>query len=152
MEENKGKPSKYGRRPLPPLKKKMVKYAFRLDDSETTEFEKQYIASGAKTRTEFILAALFGRKITRVVVDMEKHEYILTLSNLQRQFRAIGINYNQVVTALNSNPNLSEKKVLSMLYKLEQHTLDLIRTNREILSLTNKMIEETSGDRKIDND
>ncbi len=61
-------------------------------------------------------------------------DYYIKLTNLQSQYRAIGVNYNQAVKAINAG--LSEKKALSFLYKLEQFTLELVQLNREILKLT----------------
>ena len=61
-------------------------------------------------------------------------DYYVKLTNLQSQYRAIGVNYNQAVKAINTQ--LSERKALSFLYKLEQQTLELIRTNKEIIRLS----------------
>ena len=44
------------------------------------------------------------------------------------------MNYNQVVKAINSG--LPEKKALAALYKLERYTMELVRTNKEILHLS----------------
>ena len=55
-------------------------------------------------------------------------------TNLQSQYRAVGVNYNQVVKAINSG--LPEKKALAALYKLERYTMELVRTNKEILHLS----------------
>lgn len=61
-------------------------------------------------------------------------DYYVKLTNLQSQYRAIGVNYNQAVKAINTQ--LSERKALSFLYKLEQQTLELIRTNKEIIRIS----------------
>lgn len=61
-------------------------------------------------------------------------DYYVKLNNLQSQYRAVGVNYNQVVKAINSG--LPERKALAALYKLEQYTMELVRTNKEILRLT----------------
>lgn len=61
-------------------------------------------------------------------------DYYVKLTNLQSQYRAIGVNYNQAVKAINTQ--LSERKALSFLYKLEQQTLELIRTNKEIIQIS----------------
>ena len=52
------------------------------------------------------------------------------------QFRSIGQNYNQVVKELHSN--FSEKKALALLYRLEQCTLELIKTNEMIVLLSRR--------------
>ena len=61
-------------------------------------------------------------------------DYYVKLTNLQSQYRAIGVNYNQAVKAINTQ--LSERKALSFLYKLEQQTLELIRPNKEIIRIS----------------
>ena len=61
-------------------------------------------------------------------------DYYVKLTNLQSQYRAIGVNYNQAVKAINTQ--LSERKALSFLYKLEQQTLELIWTNKEIIRIS----------------
>ncbi|VDR35761.1 Uncharacterised protein [Alistipes sp. cv1] len=61
-------------------------------------------------------------------------DYYVKLTNLQSQYRAIGVNYNQAVKAINTQ--LSERKALSFLYKLEQQTLELVRTNKEIIRIS----------------
>ena len=61
-------------------------------------------------------------------------DYYVKLTNLQSQYHAIGVNYNQAVKAINTQ--LSERKALSFLYKLEQQTLELVRTNKEIIRIS----------------
>lgn len=61
-------------------------------------------------------------------------DYYVKLTNLQSQYRTIGVNYNQAVKAINTQ--LSERKALSFLYKLEQQTLELVRTNKEIIRIS----------------
>lgn len=109
-------------------------YGFRLDERQNIEFERLFELSGAKTKTEFILSAIFDKPLKVVKIDKAAMDYYIKLTNLQSQYRAIGVNYNQAVKAINAG--LSEKKALSFLYKLEQFTLELVQLNREILKLT----------------
>ena len=69
-----------------------------------------------------------------VKIDKAATDYYIKLTNLQSEYRRIGVNYNQAVKALDTG--LSEKKALAMLYKLEQLTIELISLNREIIRLT----------------
>lgn len=69
-----------------------------------------------------------------VKIDKAATDYYIKLTNLQSEYRRIGVNYNQAVKALYTG--LSEKKALAMLYKLEQLTIELISLNREIIRLT----------------
>ena len=66
-------------------------------------------------------------------------EYCAKLTEFYAQFRAVAVNYNQVVKALHSN--FSEKKALAFLYKLEKATTELAMLNRQIIDLTNECRE-----------
>ena len=59
-----------------------------------------------------------------VKIDKAATDYYIKLTNLQSEYRRIGVNYNQAVKTLHTG--LSEKKALAMLYKLEQLTIELI--------------------------
>ena len=61
-------------------------------------------------------------------------EYVTKLSAFHAQFRAIGVNYNQIVKSLNSN--FSEKKALAFLYKLEKSTIELVEISKEVVQLS----------------
>ena len=69
-----------------------------------------------------------------VRIDKGAMDYYIKLTNLQSQYRAVGVNYNQTVKAINSG--LSEREALAALYKLEQYTMELVKTNKEILHLS----------------
>ena len=73
------------------------------------------------------------------LADPAKHRHVLYLNEFYAQFRAIAVNYNQVVKALNSN--FSEKKALAFLYKLEKATTELSLLNRQVIDLTNECKE-----------
>ena len=61
------------------------------------------------------------------------------LTEFYAQFRAVAVNYNQVVKALHGN--FSEKKALAFLYKLEKATTELAMLNRQVIDLTNECKE-----------
>lgn len=69
-----------------------------------------------------------------IKIDKAAVDYYTRLTTFYAQFRAIGVNYNQIVKALNSN--FTEKKALSFLYKLEKATEELVVLSREIIELT----------------
>jgi len=58
----------------------------------------------------------------------------MRLTTFYGQFRAIGVNYNQVVKALKAT--FTEKKALAFLYKLEKAARELVETNQKIIDLT----------------
>ncbi|MCS2425841.1 plasmid mobilization protein [Parabacteroides goldsteinii] len=105
-----------------------------MDELQNIEFERLFENSGAKNKSQFILSALFDKPMKVVKIDKAATDYYIKLTNLQSEYRRIGVNYNQAVKALHTG--LSEKKALSMLYKLEQLTIELISLDREIIRLT----------------
>ncbi|MFR2351593.1 MAG: conjugal transfer protein MobA [Bacteroides ovatus] len=105
-----------------------------MDELQNIEFERLFENSGAKNKSQFILSALFDKPMKVVKIDKAATDYYIKLTNLQSEYRRIGVNYNQAVKALHTG--LSEKKALAMLYKLEQLTIELISLNREIIRLT----------------
>ena len=67
-------------------------------------------------------------------------EYVTKLTSFYAQFRAIGVNYNQVVKELHTN--FSEKKALALLYKLEKVTIELVETGKKIQELSEEFKEK----------
>lgn len=104
------------------------KYNFRLNAQEKSRFEKLFLESGARDRTIFIKKSIFSEQL-KVIMD-----YYIRLGEFYRQFQAIGNNYNQVVRAVQKN--FGEKRAMSLLYKLEKATLELILLNKQIMALT----------------
>ena len=139
------KPNKGGRPALAdPAKHRHVLY---LNDRENARFLSQWEQSGVTSKSRFIAARLFGEpfrggergQIGGVKVDKSAVEYCARLTEFYAQFRAVAVNYNQVVKALNSN--FSEKKALAFLYKLEKATTELAVLNRQVIDLTNECKE-----------
>jgi hypothetical protein len=58
----------------------------------------------------------------------------MRLTTLYGQFRAVGVNYNQIVKILYRN--FSEKKAAAYLFKLEKQTIELAQLCRAITQLT----------------
>ena len=85
----------------------------------------------------FLKAHFFGQKFKVLKVDKTLVDYYTKLSDFHAQFRAIGTNYNQVVKELRIH--FSEKKAMALLYKLEKHTIDLVKLSREIVELSKEM-------------
>lgn len=81
--------------------------------------------------------AFFGQKFKVLKIDKAMLEYCTKLSDYHAQFRSIGTNYNQVVKELRCH--FSEKKAMALLYKLEKHTIDLVKLSREIMELSREM-------------
>lgn len=119
-----------------PAKHRHVLY---LNDRENARFLSQWEQSGVTSKSRFIAARLFGEPFRVVKVDKSAVEYCARLTEFYAQFRAVAVNYNQVVKALHSN--FSEKKALAFLYKLEKATTELAVLNRQVIELTNECKE-----------
>ena len=61
-------------------------------------------------------------------------DYYIKLTEFHKQFQAIGNNYNQVVRALKNN--FGEKRAMSLLYKLEKLSVELMLLCKRITALT----------------
>ena len=58
----------------------------------------------------------------------------MRLTTFHAQFRAIGVNYNQVTKALKAT--FTEKKALAFLFKLEKATIELVAIFKKVEALT----------------
>lgn len=106
------------------------KYSFRLNAGENMRFEKLVTESEAKDKTRFIKKAIFGGTIKVVKIDKATMDYYIRLTEFHRQFQTVGNNYNQVVRAIRSN--FGEKRAMSLLYKLEKMTLELMLLTKKL--------------------
>ncbi|MFV0537934.1 MAG: conjugal transfer protein MobA [Dysgonomonas sp.] len=120
------------------------RHVFYLNDEKEAKFLSSFESSGAKNKAHFITSCIFNNPVKVVKIDKGLHDYYMRLTTFFGQFRAIGVNYNQVVKALNSN--FSEKKALAFLYKLEKATIDLVDLQKKILALTNDLKQKISND------
>lgn len=110
------------------------KYSFRLNAEEKGRFEKLFLDSGARDRTVFIKKSIFSEQLKVIKVDKVSMDYYIRLGEFYRQFQAIGNNYNQVVRAVRKN--FGDKRAMSLLYRLEKATLELVLLNRQIMAST----------------
>jgi hypothetical protein len=69
-----------------------------------------------------------------VKIDKGTVDYYMRLTSFYSQFRAIGVNYNQVTKALKNT--FTEKKALAFLFQLEKATFELVTINKQIMDLT----------------
>lgn len=131
-EQEKKKLNKGGRSPK--VNPAVHRYVFRLTDEENAKFLTLFEASGADNKAQFVTSVLFQKPIKSVKVDMAAMDYYTRLTSLFAQFRAVGVNYNQVVKILYRN--FSEKKAAAYLFKLEKQTAEMAKLCREIMELT----------------
>ena len=79
------------------------RHVFYLNDEKEAKFLSLFDLSGAKNKAHFITSCIFNSPVKVVKIDKGLHDYYMRLTTFFGQFRAIGVNYNQVVKALNSN-------------------------------------------------
>ncbi|MCL2650490.1 MAG: MobA protein [Candidatus Azobacteroides sp.] len=116
------------------------RYSIKLNDAENARFLAMVDETGWNDKAKFIKTILFKREIKYVKLDKAAMDYYVRLTTFHSQFRAIGVNYNQVVKHLKAT--FTEKTALALLYKLEKATRELVTLNREIVELTREFEEK----------
>ena len=121
-----------GRKPKPdPCRHRL---AINLNDADYAQFLTLCEASDLPDKARFITSCIFNRQLKVVKIDKAAMDYYMRLTTFHAQFRAIGVNYNQVTKALKAT--YTEKKALAFLYKLEQATRELVKIQHDIITLT----------------
>jgi hypothetical protein len=110
------------------------RYSISLTAVENAKFLTLFEQSGMNVMAHFITACIFQKTITTVKIDKAAIDYHLKLTALFAQFRAIGVNYNQLIKILYNN--FTEKKAAAALYKLENQTIELVALSKKIIELT----------------
>ncbi|MDR0506838.1 MAG: hypothetical protein LBH32_08505 [Dysgonamonadaceae bacterium] len=118
----------------------VFRYSVSFNAEEHAEFLSRFEQSGMKIKAHFIVACIFEKSLKVVKYDMAAMEYHARLTNFYAQFRAIGVNYNQVVKAIKAT--FTEKKALAFLYKLEKATIEMAALNQKIIDLTKEFEEK----------
>ena len=119
----------------PPKKDPAVfRYSISLNAEENARFLSVFEQSDMKVMAHFITACIFQKTIKTIKVDKATMDYYMRLTSLFGQFRAVGVNYNQVVKKLYRN--FSEKKAAAYLYKLEKQTAEMAVLCQKIILLT----------------
>lgn len=126
------KRNKGGRKPkLDPCKNR---YVFYLNEIDNQKLQGMFLNSEMKEMARFLKAAIFNKPIKVIKTDMATQDYYMRLTNIYTQYKAIGVNYNQVVKAINSN--FSEKRAAILLRQLEKATFELVTISKKVLELT----------------
>ncbi|MFW0739409.1 conjugal transfer protein MobA [Flavobacterium sp. T12S277] len=112
----------------------VFRYSISLNAEENARFLSLFEHSGMNVMAHFITACIFQKTIKTIKIDKTTMDYYMRLTTLYGQFRAIGVNYNQVVKLLYRN--FSEKKAAASLYKLEKETIELAVLSQKMIQLT----------------
>ena len=133
MEKENKKPNRrIGRKPKD--NPAVFRYSISFNAADHARFLALFEQSGMKVKAHFITASLFDKPVKTVKIDKAGMDFYMRLTTLYSQYRAVGVNYNQVVKALKTN--FTEKKALAFLYKLEKQTIELIEITQKIVALT----------------
>lgn len=135
MEQKKNvKQNKGGRNPK--INPSIHRHVFRLTDDENAQLLGLFEASGMSNKAKFIVSLLFSKEIKTLKIDKGTSDFYMRLTSLFGQFRAVGVNYNQVVKLLYSR--FTEKKAAAFLYKLEKQTAEMASLCKKIIELTDE--------------
>lgn len=126
------KQNKGGRNPK--INPSVHRHVFRLTDDENAQLLSLFEVSGMDNKARFIVSLLFNKEIKTVKIDKGTTDFYMRLTSLFGQFRAVGVNYNQVVKLLYSR--FTEKKAAAFLYKLEKQTVEVANLCKKIIDLT----------------
>ncbi|WP_407503331.1 conjugal transfer protein MobA [Elizabethkingia miricola] len=110
------------------------RYTISFNESEHTHFLKLFDQSGMKVKAHFITSCIFGKTIKTIKIDKATLDFYMRLTSFHSQFRAVGVNYNQIVKLLYTN--FSEKKASAILYKLEKQTVEMVEIFKKVIQLT----------------
>lgn len=110
------------------------RYSISLNEVENARFLTLFETSGMHVMAHFITACVFQKRIKTVKIDKAAMDYYMRLTSFYSQFRAVGVNYNQVVKILYQN--FTDKKASLYLYKLEKQTSELAVLCQRIIQLT----------------
>lgn len=116
------------------------RYSISLTAEENAKFLILFESSGMTVMAHFITACIFQKGIKTVKIDKATMDYYIRLTALFGQFRAVGVNYNQVVKIMQRN--FSEKKAPVYLYKLVNQTMEFALLAQKIIQLTAEFEEK----------
>ena len=128
-----------GGRP-PKLNPAVYRYVVRFTAEENTAFLNMYEKAGAINKASFIKNFLFQKPFKVFYVDENSRVFIDRLSDLNAQYRTIGVAYDQTVKALREN--FTEKKAASAVRSLVEATRELVAVSHEIVELAARFDRE----------
>lgn len=83
---------------------------------------------------------MFGESFKVIKVDKGAIDVYNQLRAFHAQFRAVGVNYNQLIKALKSN--FTEKKAYTFIQKLHKETMKLTAIHEQVLALAQEFKEK----------
>lgn len=129
--------NKGGRPPVANKCSHHVKVSF--DDLEWDNLTQMMERANATVKATFIKQQIFGKPFKVLVSDKSLMSYCAKLSEFFAQYRTVGVNYNLMVKTLREN--FTEKKAMTLLYKLEKATIEMVKITSDVMALSNKFDE-----------
>ncbi len=110
-----------------------IRYSISFTEEEHARFLTLFEQSGMLVKAHFITSQVFGKEMKSVKIDKGTVDFYMRLTSFHSQFRAIGVNYNQIVKLLYRH--FSEKKAAAFLYKLEKQTAEMAILCQKIIQI-----------------
>lgn len=130
--------SKGGRRPK--TDPAVHRYCISLNSEENARFLTLFEQSGMHVMAHFITACVFEKTVKTIKVDKNTVDFCIRLTGFYSQFRAVGVNYNQIVKLLYRN--FSEKKAAAYLFKLEKQTIEMAALCKKVVEITQEFEQQ----------
>lgn len=116
------------------------RYTVNLSAQDNARFLTLFEKSGMKTYARFIAAQIFNEEFKVIKVDKGALDIYHLLLSFHAQFRSIGVNYNQLIKALQSN--FTEKKAYAFVRRLHKETMKLGEIHEKVLEIANRFNEK----------
>ena len=100
---------------------KTVKISFRMTEEDVAKLDALMSMEGYRSRSTYIRKKILGARVFRR--NLRRHEANISkqIELLRAEIRRIGVNYNQVVRAVNSMSRLRDKRGNAV---ITAHTID----------------------------
>ena len=131
---------KGGRPPVANKCSHHVKVSF--DDLEWDALTRMMEKADETVRAAFIKRLVFGKPFKVLTTDRSLAVYCAKLSEFFAQYRTVGVNYDLVVKELRAN--FTEKKAMTLLYKLEKATIEMAKITADVRALSMQFDEQWS--------
>lgn len=132
--------NKGGRPPVANKCSHHVKVSF--DNLEWDELTRMMERAGTTVKATFIKQLIFGKPFKVLTTDKSLAVYCTKLSEFFAQYRTIGVNYDLTVRTLREN--FTEKKAMTLLYKLEKATIEMAGVMSQVVSLSKEFEQQWS--------
>lgn len=117
--------------------------SFNLTERRFADFLTLFERSGMNSYAHFIEARVFNESFKVIKVDKSAMGIYNQLCKFHAQFRAVGVNYNQLIKALKSN--FTEKKAYVIVQKLHKETMKLTDIHEQVLKLAIQIKEQNDS-------